>query len=276
MATQRIDSSVAQVSRLVAELHRAKSDTAREKCVSTLVELFPSISMKVLEKAFDSLPTARPDFPYVLARLIEAGLGVKEAKEVLRSLLGDKTDSISGGAAQQVARFGWGDEFVRELSELTMHQDNPSGLLAGISALDSGTSRDALDALMALWARGVKNEFRRGNVLRAIAKYADPKTKSIFQSVKVASGQHPYVTLMARFGLACLGDIEEVLSLRPALDSEDSNLRNGLARALYRLFGKDEDYSRLGIKKLAKYWDSHPEEVRKIFLASSRVARTRK
>jgi HEAT repeat protein len=259
-----------QIPNLVGQLFRAKTDEMRQKIVREIARLPPAGLVDRLEQAFADRPEARPDFPQVLAALIEKG--VEDARPAIGRLLGDSNPSTRANAAQLIARFRWGDDFVPELARLTDDQNAASAFLASVRALETGSSEKAFEALMRLWKRGVKNDFRRGNVLAALARHSRPELKPVFESVELNPREHPYVRLMAEYGLARLGDFQKAKRLRDALESGDEDLPVEAARAIFNTFDLEPNFLPAGRKKLAKWWDEHIDEVRKKFESFSSTA----
>src|SRR5262245_1450773 len=103
MAAKRSKSIEEQVSTLIVELDKAKTDSARHKIYIKLWRIPEKNLVTDLQKAFDSYPKLRWLFPSVLGKLAERRVtGVEDA---LRGLLKDKDPATQSNAAQVVEEF---------------------------------------------------------------------------------------------------------------------------------------------------------------------------
>jgi HEAT repeat protein len=169
-------------------------------------------------------------------------------------------------------RTAWTRSLVPQLVELVateLSRKRSRVLGLAMRVLAKAQDKAALAALVALHGKRFNVRPYRAQWLEALASFRAPSAKRVLAAYADASDPQERIT--ATVGLVRNGNRAALASLRRAFEDSDRAVAQEAARQAHFLLKTSFAFNEQQLARLVKWWDAHPEEVQRRFLALARA-----
>lgn len=175
-------------------------------------------------------------------------------------------DAETGDAALEVLhhRPAWSRPLVPQVIALVARElprRRPVVLGSAMAALGAAQTKPALQALVALQGNRLLRTGYRAQWLAALSRYRAPAARRVLE--RYADADDPEERFTASCGLVRNGSRKALASLRLAFEDPDVRVASEAARQAALLLKTPFAMNEPQLARLARWWDTHPEELRR-------------
>lgn len=209
--------------------------------------------------------------PRLTARQVMRLRDVRHAPEDFSALIADPATVDAALEVLQV-RTAWTRPLVPQLVELvaTEFSRKRSRVLGlAMRVLANAQDKTALAALVALHGRPFLVRPYRAQWLAALASFRAPSARRVL--AVYADASDPTERITATVGLVRNGSRSALGSLRRAFEDADRSVAQEAARQAHFLLKTSFAFDERQLARLVRWWDAHPDEVQRRFVALART-----